>query len=284
MAEEPKRLTPILETMRRLFATSGNLCAFPDCPRLMVRADGKYIGKICHIEGVRGERFRSAMTNEERRAFENLMLMCDEHHTETDDEVVYTVEVLRRMKSDHEARFTDPSIQMYEAFKDQTASRPGTRVSTAARFARVLKWGHDVTELTETADEINLFVERLAKVDIPTRRFLQAVVAKAHDLKGTGNVTEDRGSLFVRWTAFSKAYGQSDESIKDHLESLMAFGIGGHGEMELYESHTDAIVLYPLPVSGWNLWLDLAEFCEAVGENLTPMIQDLDFSRLDEPA
>ena len=282
MTDDPKRLKPELDTIRRLFATSGNLCAFPNCSRLMIRADGKYIGKICHIEGVRGERFRATMDNEDRRAFGNLMLMCDEHHTDTDDESVYTVDVLRRMKRDHEARFTDAAIRIYEAFEDLPAKRRGTRVRTAERFSRVLGWNHGVAELTETADEINRFVERLAKMDIPTRRFLEAVVTKAHDLKGTANVDQDRGKLLVRWSAVAQAFGRTDEAIMAHVESLMAFGVGGHETMEIDDVRTDAIVLDPLPDSGWNLWPDLAQFCDLMGESLTPYIQDLDFSRLDE--
>ena len=249
----------------------------------MIRQDGKYIGKICHIEGVRGERFRATMNNEERRAFDNLMLMCDEHHTETDDELKYTVPVLRKMKRDHEARFTDAAIQIYEAFEDQPAKRRGTRACNAERFTRAMGWSHTTSESAEIVGEINRLVDRLAKMDIPTRRFLMAVVAKAHDLKGTANVHVDRGNLLIRWSAVAQAYNRSDDAIKDFVEGLTAFAVGGHDHIELYDHKTDAIALYPLPDSGWNLWLDLALFCESVGEDLTPLIQDLDFSRLDDP-
>lgn len=38
---------------------------------------GNFIGQICHIEAAEegGERFKPIMTNEERRAFDNLMHM-----------------------------------------------------------------------------------------------------------------------------------------------------------------------------------------------------------------
>ena len=86
MTEEPKRLEPTKETIRELFAKSGNICAFTGCNRLMIDEDGTFIGQICHIEGVKGERFNPKMTNEERRAPENLMLMCHEHHIKTNNE------------------------------------------------------------------------------------------------------------------------------------------------------------------------------------------------------
>ena len=38
-----------------------------------------------------GERFNPNMTNEQRRSFDNLMLMCYEHHVVTNDVVKYPV-------------------------------------------------------------------------------------------------------------------------------------------------------------------------------------------------
>ena len=87
MTEKPKRLTPKGETLRELFLKSGNMCAFPNCTSLMMNSDGVFIGQLCHIEAAEegGERFNPSMTNEERRAAANLMLMCYEHHKITND-------------------------------------------------------------------------------------------------------------------------------------------------------------------------------------------------------
>ncbi len=73
-----KRLQPVPQTLRRLFLTSGNLCAFPGCSEQIIDVAGHFVGQLCHIEGAEpgGERFNSHMTNEDRRQFENLMLMC----------------------------------------------------------------------------------------------------------------------------------------------------------------------------------------------------------------
>ncbi len=87
MKQKPKRLTPTPETLRELFLKSGNLCAYSDCDRLMTNADRVFIGQVCHIEAAEpnGERFNPSMTNEQRRAGSNLLLMCYEHHTITND-------------------------------------------------------------------------------------------------------------------------------------------------------------------------------------------------------
>jgi hypothetical protein len=43
--------------------------------------------------------------NEDRRQFENLLLMCHDHHVVTDDVNKYPIERMRQIKAEHEARF-----------------------------------------------------------------------------------------------------------------------------------------------------------------------------------
>ena len=90
MIEKAKRLQPKDEVTRELYLKSGNICAFPGCHNIMINEEGNFIGQICHIEAAEenGERFNSNMTNEDRRSFENLMLMCYEHHTKTNNEKI----------------------------------------------------------------------------------------------------------------------------------------------------------------------------------------------------
>jgi hypothetical protein len=106
-----KRKAPDKDTLRELYLKSGNGCAFPDCTRVMLNKDGVFVGQICHIEAAEegGERFNPAMSDEERAAFPNLMLMCYEHHVITNDVDTYPVPVLQAMKAEHEAKFTDPA-------------------------------------------------------------------------------------------------------------------------------------------------------------------------------
>ncbi|MFY1824453.1 NACHT domain-containing protein [Myxococcus fulvus] len=78
--------------------------------------DGTFLGQVCHIEAAEegGERFNINMTNEERRSFANLMLMCYPHHQVTNDVVQYPVERLRRIKEDHDRRFASPERSEWE--------------------------------------------------------------------------------------------------------------------------------------------------------------------------
>jgi hypothetical protein len=95
---------------RRLFARSGDRCAFPGCPRRLT-ADGSppdrlvVLGEMAHIvaESPGGPRGDSPLTPQERNRAENLILLCNNHHQLVDSQPkTYTVERLLEMKADHE--------------------------------------------------------------------------------------------------------------------------------------------------------------------------------------
>ncbi|MEM5948943.1 ABC-three component system protein [Spirochaetia bacterium 38H-sp] len=95
-------------TIRKLDTLSCNQCANPDCDRKLIARDGDTIvSKICHIEAVspNGPRFNPNMTDDERRDYDNLILLCDECHSIIDNkknEGKYTVDLLKKWKRDHE--------------------------------------------------------------------------------------------------------------------------------------------------------------------------------------
>lgn len=99
--------TPSEQTVRRLFALSANHCAFHGCPTPLVHPSGTITGEICHIKAKNsgGPRFDLNQTDEERHAFENLILLCSEHHKIVDDQPgTYTVELLQDIKKMHETK------------------------------------------------------------------------------------------------------------------------------------------------------------------------------------
>lgn len=107
MNEQPKRLSPSKGTLNLLFARSGNCCAFPGCTHALIDEEDQFIAQVCHIEAALpgGERYNELSDNESRRKPENLLLLCYQHHIKTNNVERYPVEALRRMKSEHEARF-----------------------------------------------------------------------------------------------------------------------------------------------------------------------------------
>ncbi|WP_051609928.1 hypothetical protein [Terasakiella pusilla] len=97
------------EIIRELFAKSGNQCAFPDCNHPLIDDDGDYVAQICHIEAASegGERYNERMTDDERAAPSNLLIMCHRHHVKTNNVDIYTVPILQDMKRQHETRFSE---------------------------------------------------------------------------------------------------------------------------------------------------------------------------------
>ena len=118
------RLNNKEDILRALFAKSGNVCAFPGCNEEMVTSRNIYVGQICHIEAANpgAPRYNIASNDEERRSFENLMLMCYRHHRETDDEAAYGAQSLTAMKREHELLHGQKPFKVNEAFLFQIVS------------------------------------------------------------------------------------------------------------------------------------------------------------------
>ncbi|RWC95815.1 MAG: HNH endonuclease [Mesorhizobium sp.] len=109
---------PSEKAIRRLFAMSGNSCAFLGCPSPLVEVNGTLTGEICHIraQSPGGPRFDASQTQEARHAYENLILLCRRHHRIVDEEPeLYSVDALEELKAIGERQFGRPE-QETDAF------------------------------------------------------------------------------------------------------------------------------------------------------------------------
>ena len=96
----------------RLFALSGNQCAFPGCTNAVTDqvAPGEQpvtLAQRAHIVGVgrQGPRSKATPLSDDIDSVENLLLLCGEHHRIADNNPrIYSVEVLAKYKADHEAK------------------------------------------------------------------------------------------------------------------------------------------------------------------------------------
>jgi hypothetical protein len=99
---------PTLPTIKKLFAKSGNRCAFPRCTVRVVESN-TIVADVCHIcaSSPLGPRYDPQQTETERHAVENLILLCAVHHRVVDDEIEqYPAPGLLEMKRAHEASAT----------------------------------------------------------------------------------------------------------------------------------------------------------------------------------
>jgi hypothetical protein len=110
------RLNTKFDVLRALFARSGNQCAFPGCTQLLINEKNQFIGQVCHIEAASpdGQRFNPNQSDEQRRRYDNLILLCYPHHVETNNVIEYSVERLKNIKYEHESRFEKSLYQIDE--------------------------------------------------------------------------------------------------------------------------------------------------------------------------
>ena len=92
------------KTIKQLFALSRNKCTFKNCYEKMVNDQNIVVGEICHIEAKNSKekRFNPEQGDDDNRSFDNLILLCRNHHIEIDNNInTYTVEYLKQIKKDH---------------------------------------------------------------------------------------------------------------------------------------------------------------------------------------
>jgi len=125
--------------IKRLFAVSKNECAYPDCKNTIVDEFGTIIGEICHIEAAEqgGERYNADSDDEYRRSFDNLILMCSNHHKKTNNVREYPTEKLINFKSEHESgnyNFSDKIVeQAINKYMEQNSTNgSGTQFNNQA--------------------------------------------------------------------------------------------------------------------------------------------------------
>ncbi|MCB9234177.1 MAG: hypothetical protein H6581_21150 [Bacteroidia bacterium] len=112
-ANNPEKSSPRAyshKTLKKLYGLSGNRCAFPGCNRTFLHWENdNNFSNICHIEDANQspntkDRYNPNMTDKERADYENLILLCQVHHEETNDPDKYGVDTLKEMKRAHEKK------------------------------------------------------------------------------------------------------------------------------------------------------------------------------------
>jgi hypothetical protein len=139
---------PSVTTIKRLFALSGNRCAFPGCTHPLFDQKGALIADVCHIAGDKpgAKRYDPSQTDEQRQGFNNLIVLCANHHRVVDsDEVTYTRPALRGMKRVHEASATEEFV-----ISDQQAKKIATFLGGAVAATALGEVARQVADVFRT--------------------------------------------------------------------------------------------------------------------------------------
>jgi len=155
------RKAPLPTVIKALFARSGNECAFPGCTQRLVNQKNQFIGQLCHIEAANagGERYNEHQNDDDRRAYENLILFCYPHHIETNDVRAFSLQELRRMKSAHEQKFQTQSFNV----SDDLVSKLMSDMESYWRQIEVLNTiEHDMPDLAIEVNAKGTFREIIA--------------------------------------------------------------------------------------------------------------------------
>lgn len=227
------------EVLNALFARSGNQCAYPGCTHELVTARNQFVGQICHIEAANpgGPRFNPLSTDEERRSALNLLVMCYQHHKETDDTVRFPPETLRDFKRQHETRYAENPFKVNESFLHRLQ--------------------HDI-------DDYWTRIEATSR-EAQARNFMSVSIPAA---AASDDAFDNIGQAIERVQDLLKSFSQSDESVNGVVRThLLALGY----DLTAY----DAVPYYNNPLVNRN-WEMHALAAHNVITDLQVLVQELE--------
>lgn len=181
------------KSIKLLWSNAAGRCSFAECyERLTVERAASSaphtLGEMAHIKGKnRGSnRYDEAQTDKERDSYENLILLCPNHHTLIDkpeNEETYSVDVLTQMKITHEkqisTRLEATSVSDVNALKDHIA------IFLAENHQAWLQYGplSDNALKNPHSDEIYAIwlSERLSTI-VPNNRMIVGLLDKYRNL------------------------------------------------------------------------------------------------------
>lgn len=279
-----KRLTPTSDVLRQLYLLSGNNCAMPGCRNVIIDREGVLIGQVCHIEAAMpdGARFNENQTNEQRRQLENLVLICANHHLQIDSskyEKVWTLEKVRKLKADHEAKFQAIEGMLEQSFEtqfiDSTEALSPTDPGEFAAFEALLpEYGASERSAPKRKKQVTDYIKKMQSVPDTERDFMHSVIQRFIRLD-TG-----RDSVSVNAQDLISAFKMSSNKVKEMGDALKRYGVGDLGEVAIGDCDEWHIEIWD--PSQHLSWLQIAEFCDKRGNALADFVLHLKFGLLEK--
>ncbi|WP_449407144.1 hypothetical protein [Microbacterium maritypicum] len=275
LAETPKRLNPKKNTVRELYLLSGNQCAYEGCTEPILTEEGTLHGDIAHIRGAmpQSARFDPTMTNEERRAADNLLLLCKHHHADIDNldhAGSYTVEFVQAMKAAHEAKFREAVATLTRRIDDSTLEITPTYPKNLGAFGI----SPNDEEYAHVHAMVCAFADRLSTIPPRTRQILALAI-----IHGDVRTYYGRGvDVVIDPERLVEIPRLSPKQVRRHIRILEGYGVIDFDSTD--ENGRPLLALAGSTPSdyGWDLYVALKEIAEGERAVIERAVNDLDFT------
>lgn len=205
--------SPDTHTQRRLFAASAGYCQNPACSKeLFIDAAGKpiHIAEMAHVFAANdgGPRAKPDLSQEERGAFENLVMLCANCHTTVDKaSEAYSDDMMLGWKREHANKLQ--GLFGAVKFDDRSAARQIMERLLAENYAIFKQYGPhiDAAHNPESGAAEQWKRKMLVRILPNSRRMLAILDANRHLLRD-----DEKATL---------------EQFRQHIDDLEAFHIEG---------------------------------------------------------
>lgn len=268
-----QRLPPTSTTTRELYLYSGNQCAYPGCVNSLLKDDSTWNCQAAHIYGVKSGAARGDhdLSDEDLRDVSNLLLMCLEHHKVIDNKASaeqYTVEVVQKMKENHEGRYRQ-AIAGLVRIVDTT---DGSRVDYPTNLGNWDGFADNDQEMAQYIEDMKPWIAAIAAQPPGIRDLI--VLILAHGKPGNGSRDE---RVRVKVTQIEGVAQIGEHEIRRravHLEDEGLLSIDAEqGILELIDPTSRSI--------GWDLFSELHGLGSVDRAVYRRAIDDLDFTVFD---
>jgi len=225
------------QTIKKLYALSGNQCVFTDCNEELITEGGTVVSEMCHIEGIapKAPRHNPMLTPEQSNDFPNLIVLCLKHHTIIDkEESTYTVEILKKMKNDHEEKYRENEFlisddlistigKFYESTQINILSGSGNQIITQNVGITSIADAERLFELLfkENFPKLQEEAQKIAQQSI--EKFCKEFVIKAKTNLNEGEIKKlaDPDIQYVLTKSILQAGRRDKKDLRENLSYLI---------------------------------------------------------------
>ena len=207
------------KSIKILWANAAGRCAFSDCGEKLCTSDvgdatSHTIGEMAHIRGERpgSNRHDPSQTPAERDAYENLILLCPNHHTLIDrpeNEDRYSIEFLQVMKAEHEKFVSGKLERPHFADKNEVAAYLFPLMKENYEVFNTFGPHSEIARKNPGSDAHGVWLsERLATIIPNNRRMLDVIESNS------GLFDPEEQAVLARFGLHVRSY---DQCVQDEI-------------------------------------------------------------------